>query len=57
MEEIGKVIVEYYESLFTSANPTVCKELLSAIHPKVSAQMNALLTRVFRVDEMEKALK
>lgn len=57
MEEIGKVIVEYYESLFTSANPTVTKELLSAIHPKVSTQMNALLTRVFKVDEMEKALK
>lgn len=57
VKDIGNVFLEYYESLFTSSNPTVSVELLDAIHPKVSAHMNSILTREFRVEEVDRALK
>ena len=57
MKDIGNFFLEYYESLFTSSNPTVSVELLDAIHPKVSAHMNFILTREFRAEEVDRALK
>lgn len=57
MKETVRVFLEYYESLFTSSNPSVSAKLLDVIHPKVSTHMNSLLTRDFQVDEVERALK
>ncbi|XP_075633358.1 uncharacterized protein LOC142605806 [Castanea sativa] len=57
VDVIKKIFVDYYKALFTSANPMVSEELLSAIHPKVAALMNSLLTSDFRKNEVERALK
>ena len=57
VKDIGNFFLEYYESLFTSSNPTVSVELLDAIHPKVSAHINFILTREFRAEEVDRALK
>ena len=47
----------YFKKLFSTSNPEVKEELISAIHRKVSDQTNFLLTRDFWMEEVEKALK
>ena len=37
---MGHILVEYFQELFTSSNPTVSEELLDAVHPKVTNKMN-----------------
>ena len=57
VDEIGHTFVHYFEELFTTSRPTVEKEMLDAVHPKVTARMNSTLTREFQAIEVEKALK
>ena len=57
VEEIGSTFVGYFKKLFSTSNLEVKEELIGAIHRKVSDQTNFLLTRDFRVDEVERALK
>ena len=54
MEEI---VVEYYNNLFTSSNPSEFNEILNAIQPKVSTSMNQELVRNFTEHEVRLALK
>ena len=56
-ELIGKTFVEYYENLFTSSRLAISRELLDAIHTKVTARMNVVLLQEFRAPEVERALK
>ncbi|XP_023871998.2 uncharacterized protein LOC111984613 [Quercus suber] len=56
-EVIGKIFVEYFDSLFTTSNPAVSDELLTAVQCKVTGQMNSLLLREFQASEVERALK
>ena len=56
-ELIGKTFVEYYENLFTSSRPVVSRELLNAIHTRVTARTNDMLLQEFRALEVERALK
>ena len=54
---MGHILVEYFQELFTSSNPTVSEELLDAVHPKVTNRMNEVLLQDFRIAKVEKALK
>ena len=56
-EVIGKIFVEYFDSLFTTSNSVVSEELLNAIHYKVTGLMNSSLLREFQVSEVKRALK
>lgn len=54
---IGKIFVDYYENLFSTSNQTINDEMISAIHVKVSTQMNSVLINDFHAHEVERALK
>ena len=44
VDEIGHTFVHYFEEFFTTSRPTVDKEMLDAVHPRVIARMNSTLT-------------
>ncbi|XP_075656605.1 uncharacterized protein LOC142626783 [Castanea sativa] len=56
-QKIGEVLVEYFKSIFTSANPSNFDTILQGIEPKVTPTMNAELTKSFKAEEVEQALK
>ena len=56
-DEIKRVFVKYYSELFSSSNPTDFTEILEAIQPKVSQQMNEQLIKEFQPNKVHKALK
>ena len=56
-KRVEEIAVEYYETLFTSSNPTDFTELVQAIQPKVSAAMEHMLVGDFTADECRRALK
>lgn len=47
MEKVEETIVDYYTYLFSSSNPSYFSELINAVEPIVSHEMNNMLTRVF----------
>ena len=47
-EKIEKVVVEYYNNLFTSSSPTDFLEILQAIQSKVTPLMNQMLLKPLR---------
>ena len=49
--------MDYYENLFSTGNQIVNEEMINAIHVKVSAHMNFVLTNDFHAHEVERALK
>ena len=51
------IVVEYYNNLFKSNNPTDCTEILEAVTPKVTLVINHSLTRDFSAAEVKLALK
>ena len=55
--EIAKVAVSYFEKLYMTSNPDKILEVVEAIDPKVSAEMNQSLIKQFSRDEVEAALK
>ena len=55
--KIEEVVVDYYSNLFTSNKLENFTELLDAIQPKVSTNMNEELTRPFIAQEVKVALK
>ena len=55
--EIPGIFVDYYTGLFSSSSPVDFKEILHAIEPKVSREMNVDLSREFHEGEVRKALK
>ena len=55
--EIAKVAVSYFERLYMTSNPDKILEVVEAIDPKVSTDMNQSLIKQFTRDEVEAALK
>ena len=45
--KIEEVAVAYFEKLFTSSKPKEFSEILHAVQPKVTTDMNVELTRVY----------
>lgn len=56
-QQIGQMMVSYFNGLFTSAAPTNFDSILQGIDRKVTPQMNSELTRVYTAEEVEAALK
>ena len=55
--KVGDIVEEYYTTLFTTNHPTDFNEILQAIQPKVTTQMNQSLDKVFTANEVHAALK
>ncbi|XP_030929385.1 uncharacterized protein LOC115955407 [Quercus lobata] len=55
--EIAEVAVSYFEKLYRTSNPDKIGEVVEAIDPKVSAEMNQSLIKQFTREEVEAALK
>ena len=56
MEKIEETIVDYYTQLFSSSNPLDFSKLINAVEPKVSHEMNNMLTREFTGLEVKTTL-
>ena len=55
--KIEEVFTKYYTDLFTSAHLTDFAEILDAVQPNVSVEMNNMLTSEFQGIEVSQALK
>ena len=56
MRKVEEIVVNYYSNLFSSSNPSELTELIEAVEPKVSQDMNNMLTRDFKGAEVKAAL-
>ena len=56
-DEVSRMIVEYYNKLFTSSNPHDIEEVVQFTKWVVTEDMNSCLIRNFSKDEVEIALK
>ena len=56
MEEITEVLISYYESLFNSKCLDASR-VLECVPNVITNEMNALLSRIFEVHEVEVALQ
>lgn len=54
--KIGEALVDYFKNIFNFATPLDFNQVLQGIEPKVTPQMNLVLTRDFTALEIEKAL-
>ena len=54
---MGELVINYYVDLFSSSNPLEFAELLQAMQPKVTIEMNHRLTMDFTGEEVWVALK
>ena len=52
-EEISKILVDYYQNLFTSASPSNMEEVLMAVPTVITDEQNAMLVAVFAKNEVE----
>ena len=52
-----EVVVDYYEELFTSCQPTNFSDLIQVVQQKVTTSMNQWLTRDFTKLKVRGALK
>lgn len=50
--DIGDAFLHYYQSLFSSSNPTRVDECLEALEEKVTQDMNAQLVATFTQEEI-----
>lgn len=55
-EGIERTILEYYTSIFMSDRPTQFTAVEQVLEPKVTREMNMVLTREFQLDEVWRAL-
>ena len=55
--EVAEVAVSYFEKLYMTSHPEKILEVVEAIDPKVSDEMNQCLIKQFTRDEIEAALK
>ena len=55
--KVGEIVVNYYKDLFCSNQPTEFTEILNAVQPKVSDDMNKMLNLTFQSSEVCTALK
>jgi len=56
-ENVSALIVEYYQLLFTSSNPSDIEEVVQLTNRRVDDTMNVELTSEFTKAEVEVALK
>ncbi|KAK9984686.1 hypothetical protein SO802_034211 [Lithocarpus litseifolius] len=56
-EGIERTILEYYTSIFTSDRPTQFTAVERVLKPKVTEEMNMVLTREFQPNEFWRALQ
>ena len=54
---MGKIIKDYFGTLFTTSDPSGFDEILCGIQPSITDDMNATLTREFTSEEVHQALK
>ena len=54
--KVEEIVINYYSNLFSSSNPSEFTELIEAVEPKVSQDMNNMLTRDFQGAEVKAAL-
>ena len=55
--QVSEIVIRFYESLFSSSNPSDMHKVMEAVEPKVTADMNQELTKVFTREEVDLALK
>ena len=56
-EEISKILIDYYQNLFTSASPPNMEEVLMAVPTVIIDEQNAMLSAEFAKNEVEKAIQ
>ena len=56
-EEISKILIDYYQNLFTSASPSNMEEVLMAVPIVITDEQNAMLSAEFAKNEVEKAIQ
>ncbi|XP_023898147.1 uncharacterized protein LOC112010024 [Quercus suber] len=56
-EHVERMMLQYYERLFTSSYPSEFEEILDAVQHKVTQRMNQALVREFSEVEVKNALK
>ena len=54
--QIKDIVVEYFQSLFSSSHPSVQSDIFEAVMPSVSLEMNEQLLKPFTREEVEVAL-
>lgn len=54
---VQNIILNYYDDLFKTSNPMEFSELIDVAQPKVSSEMNAMLTTDFQEFKVCRALK
>ena len=52
LRDIENIVLDYYSNLFKSPNPVEFTELLQAVQPKVTVEMNTMLTDGFKEFEV-----
>ena len=57
VSQIKEIAVDYFNSLFTSSNPSEMSEILDTIRPSVSEEMNSQLSKPFSREEVDIAIK
>lgn len=57
LDEIGKILIDFYSELFTTSNPVLNSKSLDFIPTVVSSEMNAELTGDFMEWEVLDALR
>ena len=56
-EHVERMMLQYYERLFTSSYPLEFEEILDVVQHKVTLRMNQVLVREFSEVEVKNALK
>ena len=55
--EVAEAAVSYFKNLYRTSHPDKIMEVVEAVDPKVSDEMNQFLIKQFTRDEIEAALK
>ena len=56
-EEISKILIDYYQNLFTSASPSNMEEVLMAVPIVITDEQNAMLVAKFTKNEVEEVIQ
>ena len=56
-QQMGSVLEQYFNSLFTSSNPSGFEEILDGIQPAMTNEAASYLVRDFQAEEVRLALK
>ena len=56
-EEITNLLIQYYQTLFTSVTPQHLEEVLATIPKVITDEMNSMLRAEYVQDEVDEALK